>query len=354
MSHQNNAVNRSNKPSKPSGTNSQQMQEMRDSVKALQIRSERDGKKNDARGRLKSLESFVDARISDWKTAAYHVGSAYQKAYTQHQKILEDVKEKKALNTQILFSILTAVTAGGFSWISVSLSGLGLTISDLAEDVTQAGLSEALSSIGPLKSEQARKLNTVDNKEEPLVYQNKLLIKIESANKELKDNFKDIYDAINASSPESWDKYDWAQQIKQHMEWERKSRDFLGKSDLPQKDGEPDEDMMAKELERAMWAEYVLAQKHGKNAGRFGEGMSIYVGDEIYDYLAQMGVVKKRIDTYLHTDHRLELMERTLKWAKGFKPTPFAAMKRAQVNSGVCKQVVVPPMLKYFGDLRGK
>lgn len=354
MPHPNHAAKYPNKPSKLSGTLSKQMQEMRDAVIALQKDDERDDKARKATLRLMALKEFASARVEDWRMAAKYIGSAYQQAYAQHQKVIEYVKEKKTLETQILFSILTAVTAGGLSWISVSLSGLGLTISDLAEDVAQAGLSEALSSYAPLKSENARKIRTVDNKVDPLKYQNELLISIENAGKELAENFGKIYQALEKMPPESWDHYDDTKQLKKHMEWENKSRGFAGVQDLPQRAGKPDEQRMADELERAIWAEYILSQKHGKNAGRFFEGAYIYAGDEIYDYLAKLGVVKKRIDSYLHTDHRLELMERTLEWAKGFKLTPFVNMRRAQVNSGVCRQVVVPPMLKYIGNLSRK
>src|SRR5262249_56821840 len=94
------------------------------------------------------------------------------------------------------------------------------------------------------------------------------------------------YQAWNAAPLDFWDDYREADQLAVHKGWKSEADKLVGDESLPEVQA------MADELEIGLWARYVLEQhSHREILGRKITGESYdYVGDEIYERLAQLHV----------------------------------------------------------------
>ncbi len=371
MPNPTNAVNHPNKPSPPSRKTPQQMRDdMQDARLAiLEKNQERQNKRTNAVMALMSLQSFVRARSINWQIAAKHIGSAYVIAYNKHKEILGKKSAKDALNIQIVFSILTVVSAGSLAWVGLSdrFTNFSKVLADSVEDAAQAGIGEVLSAVGPIS--YAAHFPPIGGPVgvEPQIYQNNLEIKVLSATRSVEEDFKKIIDDLKETQIEKWDIYDEKKQKKEHDKWIKTAAQFGGAEDLPiGPDGQPDVQMMANELERAIWAKYVLSQYYYRDFGIFKTDSEYeYVGDEVYDRLAELGVTKKRNEVENDLWNSKSLPERAkkdqdiyinflVKWARNFEPKPFATMRREQEKFNAGMKEIARPILRYFGTQRGR
>lgn len=362
MSHPNNVAKYPNKPSKPSVTPSQQIQEMRDAVIALQKSDERQNKRISALMTLSALKFSVDERISSWLEAAKYIGSAYVMAYNNHKDILAKQAANDPLNIQIIFSVLTVVTAGSLSWVGLSakLGSLGFSQlgKDIVEDAAQAGVGEVFSAVGPLVFTPS--IGPVGI--EPQIFQNDLEVNILSMQTEINRIFAAIIRNLQEAPPEKWDYYDAKEQVAQHDAWRKKAAQFSGKEDLPiGLDGKPNKKMMADELERGIWAKYILSERYYRDFGVFGKTSPKYefVGVNVCKRLAELGALElthnamniPESEEYIGGRAGIDSLAR---WANGYQPTPFVEMRRKQEKLGAAIKYFAPPALRYFGNLLGK
>lgn len=356
MSHPNNAAKYPNKPSKPSVTSSQQMQEMRDAVIALQKNDERQNKRINALMALNSLKLSVDIRTSSWLEAAKHIGSAYVVAYNKHKEVLGKEAAERALGIQWVFSILTVVTAGSLSWIGLSGIGLSKLVMESIEDAAQAGVGEVFSALAPLYF--APSIGPVGI--EPQIFQNNLEANILSMIREIDTVFLKTTNLLQKAKLEQWDHYDEKKQAAWHDAWRKKAAEFSGVEDLPiGSDGKTNVQMMADELERGIWAKYILSERYYRDFGIFKTASEYeYVGRKVCDRLVELGMLTRdewiKITLAPSGVNQQSAVNAMAERAKGFQPTPFVEMRRKQEKLGAAIKQIARPALKYFGNLRGK
>lgn len=362
MPNLNNNARHPNKPPPPSRKTAQQMRdEMQDATLAvLGKNQERQDNRTLAITRLGAIENFARSYTINWFQAAKHIGSAYVMAYNKHKEVLGKQNAKDGLNIQIIFSVLTVVSAGSLAWIGLStrLASLSEVMRDSIEDAAQAGIGEVFSAVSPLLV--APSLGPVDI--EPQIFQNQLEERILDAQRVMEANFGFIKTTLAGKPLEFWDDYDEKEQLKQHDDWLKRAAKFSGVEDLPiGSNGKPDVQMMADELERGIWAKYILSERYYRDFGVFGKTASHYefVGIEACKRLEDLGILKithearnvPESEEYLLSQKSVDALAR---WAKEFQPKSFATMRRAQEKIGAAIKQVAPPMIKYLGNLRRK
>ena len=144
---------------------------------------------------------------------------------------------------------------------------------------------------------------------DPLVFQNEHENKVEWA----------------AAPLEKWDTYTEEKQLTAHGAWLRQAATLAGKDSLPSID------VMADELERGIWANWMPGLKCSrmlmtKNyAGKVDEYES--VDSAIEDRFAKPGILKMA-DTEIHWYQRAETEDKKLiAWAQGYKIKHFLSLK---------------------------
>lgn len=359
MSNSINGVKYTNNPSQPSKKTRDQTQD--DRLAALEKSRERESKRTNAYMALGSLKLSVDMRTKSWQEAAKHIGSAYVMAYSKHKEVLGKEAAEKALGIQMVFSILTVVTAGSLAWVGLSarLAGMGLSelVRESIEDAAQAGVGEVFSAVAPLVFAPSMGPVGID----PQIFQNNLETNILSMMREIDKVFKDIIDILRGAKLEKWDHYDENIQAARHYAWQKKAAGFSGVEDLPiDLNGNPSMQMMADELERGIWAKYILSERYYRDFGIFKTAPEYeFVGINVCKRLAELGVLKltynamnvPESEEYILNPKSIAALAG---WAKGYQPTTFAEMRKKQEKIGAAIKHVARPALKYFGNLRRK
>jgi hypothetical protein len=100
---------------------------------------------------LDSFKDHVDFRRDIWVINALILGSAYEDAWSNHQKVLNDRDKNNALMWQTAFAAIGMVTAGGLSLLGTTLQGtrwvkeeIGEVFANGLEDAIQSGAGSAL------------------------------------------------------------------------------------------------------------------------------------------------------------------------------------------------------------------
>jgi hypothetical protein len=317
--------------------------------------------------KLSSFQDTVLASAEDWQKAARLIGSAYATAAARHKDIVDKQAKSDALDTQILFSVLTVAASGALSWVSGRLQQkaeqaaqdalkklkvqfnreLDLKarvriqhkmdrihalptqklLMEAVEDSAQAGVGEILSANGPLIFPPT----IAPVSQEPQVFQDDLENRVGDVKKKVFQAFATIKGQWAAAPLDSWDTYDEVKQLKEHQSWQKAADELAGADDLP------DWDWMAKELERGIWAKYVLEQHSYRDFGLF----------QTADTPDWVGLIVFRELRYLKVQQALDLpdgpdglidpaligpnqayIDKIWEWAKGFKVTDFLTKKK--------------------------
>jgi hypothetical protein len=319
--------------------------------------------------RLGRFQDLVMARAEDWQQAARLIGSAYATAAGKHKEVVDNQSKSDALDTQILFSILTVATSGALSWVCGKLqqgaekaAQKGLTelqvqisreldpnvrvrllhkmgklqalptqklLIDAVEDMAQAGVGEALSATGPLLVPPT----VAPVSQDPLVFQNDLENRVSAVKQQVLMAFGKIKGDWADAPLDSWDKFDDVQQFKQHESWKKAAAQLPGADELP------DLKWMAEELERGIWARYVLEQHSYRDFGIFKTTETPdWVGLYVFRRLRELRV-KQALDLPDGPDGLIDpvligpnqaYVESLWDWAKGFEVTDFLTKKKGK------------------------
>jgi hypothetical protein len=252
---------------------------------------------------LNDWTKVVRAKCLNLKRAAKRIGSAYAIAADWHNKALGERAKSRALRVQILFEVLSALTAGAFSWVSTAAQTFckqrltarltstarqfgwpavkpryseiardlfkaaetkikqrqksGLVLIEGIEDAVQAGVSGMLGDVAPLAFPSPDGEGVSVN---PLYFQDQL----EDYILELEEMAVEYLGKVNnemANWPKKkWDSYDNTE-FQTAIGWWRKEADYLaGVESLPggrKASSKYQIQAMAWELERGMWAKWM-------------------------------------------------------------------------------------------------
>jgi hypothetical protein len=235
--------------------------------------------------------------------------------------------------------------------------GLSELVRESIEDAAQAGVGEVFSAVAPLVF--APKMDSVGI--DPQIFQNNLEANILSMMREIDSVFIKIIDILLRAKPEQWDHYDENIQAARHYAWQKKAAGISGVEDLPiGSDGNPNVQMMADELERGLWAKYILSERYYRDFGIFKTAPEYeFVGMNVCKRLGELGVLKLTHNALNVPESEEYLLNQKsvvalAGWAKGYQPTTFAEMRKTQEKLGAAIKHIARPALKYFGNLRRK
>ena len=303
-------------------------------------------KKNEARLRKQNhaLSVFnlmnvdVEQKATSLRSAATRIGTAYSVAAGRHKDALAKQDQVKAMETQLLFSILTVLTSGALSWATalVRLHGaaqaagrmkgieaiealraqvprdyqsamVALTqrmkdqlsrqvsarelFTTVLEDTVVAGVGELFGSMGPYYGAPAP---SVPASQEPMEFQNGLEIQIDKVKLKALSFLHTMATKIKDMPDAAWDKYDDREFQTAYQDWQKEVNGLADEDDLP------DDKTMADDLERLIWALWVPRLRT----------------KEIYDQLGQRIESSYRISERVNTG---ELKEVDI-YARVYKP----------------------------------
>ena len=220
-----------------------------------------------ALGHLDAFRDAVLARAEGWENAVIDLGSAYSKAARKHIGAVEEKKKVDAIESQVMFSVLTIVTAGALAWVSSAVQA-GKIISkemldehkmlfDVLKDTVGAAGGEVFSANGPGVAQRVPTPAQVAVSEDPFEFQNQRLARVKANTKTAYLYFEAWDDALLVFSDEWWDKYDEKQQINAYADWRKMAGLLATDANL-----QPVE-YMAAEIERGFWKMWIpsLRQK---------------------------------------------------------------------------------------------
>ncbi len=293
-------------------------------------------KQNEARSRkqLHALSVFnlisvdVDHKATSLRSAATRIGTAYSVAAGRHKEALAKQDAIKAMETQLMFSILTVLTSGALSWATalVRLQGaaqaagrvkgieaiealraqvpreyqsamVALTqrmkdqlsqqvsarelFTTFLEDTAVAGVGEFFGSMGPYYGAPAP---SVPASQEPLEFQNGLEIQIDKVKLKALSFLHTMATKIKDMPDAAWDKYDDREFITAYQDWQKEVNGLADEDDLP------DDKTMADDLERLIWALWVprLHTKEIKSSHRTYHGEDFEYGRREVDVYARV------------------------------------------------------------------
>lgn len=298
---------------------------------------------------LNKFRDKVMAQAESWEIAATTVGSAYKTAWSTYSDALDKKAKADALESQILFSLLTVVTQGALSWVSSALQKEGEQFADQRiliesiEDATQGGIGEGFSAIGPMVVPPRPGPVSHD----PQLFQNDLTNRVKSMKNQVYMAFSAIWGEWQALPLEDWDHFDEKNQMKGHDAWQKDALKLAGKNDLPP------EDAMAEEMEKGLWANYILENHSHRDFGITETEESYdWVGSEVAERLHQLRVLKSngpksyvmnRMDNPPFPVPNLRypvepgignyvwkvLTTQLVVWAMTYKPQNYAALKKS-------------------------
>jgi hypothetical protein len=300
-------------------------------------------KKTQALATWADMFSAVTQKAQDLKAAAVRIGKAYSTAAGRHKEAVSKQNQMKALETQLMFSVLTVLTSGALSWATELIKVAGAAkaasrmkaIEDMGalyppypwyqdavksliprlkdklakqvsarelytsviKDTVSAGLGEVFSAMGPL---YAPPPVSEPASQEPLEFQDDLVSQIDKIEGPAMLFLTRMASKIKSLRPEAWDDYDDGEFQAGYEKWQREAYQLAGVTDLP------DEKEMADELERFIWALWIPGLVQIKHVvrnpgfkGRFGYGVKeedveVYerVREPIDDRFVALGVLK--------------------------------------------------------------
>jgi hypothetical protein len=312
-------------------------QAQNDRLAELELNADRLDKRGRAVIRFGQFQSEFMASSTSWHSAAKKIGSAYVTAYNTHKDVVDRQSASDALAIQMVFNVLTVVTAGGLSWVNQAVqAGISPVLQTMAkgvESASQAAADKIYGSVGPLL--YPANLNGGVNPH-PQVFQNELEQKVLEVQQLAFKAFGVIYQAWNAAPLHAWDGYREAHQMALHAGWKARAEKLTGAEHLPSVQA------MADELEIGFWARYILEEhSHLEFPGtdwRMTDESYDYVGDVIYDRLVELhittaaGLPAKPPSRWGRPAHKLgqalgEAINKLVKWAKDHKPRDFVSIK---------------------------
>lgn len=308
-----------------------------DRLAELELNSDRQDKRTRAVLRLSQFQNEFGARCASWLTAVQDIGSAYRTAYDTHKDWVSRQSNADALEIQIVFSVLTVMTAGGLSWLSrAAQAGENVVLATMArgvESAAQAAADKIYGTAGPViyPANLSGGVNP-----HPQIFQNELEKKIYDVQQIAFKGFGQILQTWHAAPLHYWDDYRESHQLAVHNEWKNKADQLVGAEHLPSVPA------MADELEIGLWAKYILEQhSHLEMPGvgwRLTDESYDYVGDVIYERLAQLHIttaagLPKQIPQKVAKNQweigqaLANAMTKLPKWAKEHKPRDFKSIK---------------------------
>ena len=282
------------------------------------------GKKADATSTFNSMQSDVFKKALALRSAATRIGTAYSVAAGNHRDALAKQDQIKAMETQLLFSILTVVTSGALSWATamVRLQGAAqaagrmegivaiealraqvpreyqkamveLTqrmkdqlsrkvstrevLTTILEDTVVAGVGEVFGSMGPYYDAPAP---SVPASQEPLEFQDGLVQQINKVEgkamiflNKLAHKIKDL-----PAADAAWDNYDDSKFTTACQNWQKEANGLADEDDLP------DDQTMADDLERLIWAMWVPRLRTQERKVSYINAEAIEYGDDVDVY----------------------------------------------------------------------
>jgi hypothetical protein len=265
--------------------------------RAERIRSEaREDKKIDALAVFNSINLDVEKKTTSLRLAATAIGTAYSVAARRHKDALAAMRDIQAMDTQLMFSVLTVLTSGALSWATalVRLQGevqavgrmegiaaiealraqvprdyqsamVALTqrlkdqlsrnvsvrelLTTVLEDTAAAGIGELFGSMGPYFDAPPA---TVPASQDPQEFQNGLEKQVDALKLKALDFLGRMITKIKNTHGAAWDKYDDSEFQTAYQDWKKEVNGLADQKDLP-----ADPNRMADDLERTIWAVWV-------------------------------------------------------------------------------------------------
>jgi hypothetical protein len=261
----------------------------------LEAKVKRLENKDRASRHLDAFRDAVLARAEGWEKAVINLGSAYSIAAKNHIDAVEAKKKVDAIKSQVMFSVLTIVTAGALAWVSGAVEA-GKIISkqmlndhkmlvDVLQATVEAAGGEVFSANGPGVAQRVPTPAQVAVSEDPLVFQNQRLARVKTSKQTAYLYFKAMDDALLEWSDEWWDKYDEQQQINAYAEW-LKVADLLAADD-----NLPSIEYMAAEIERGFWKMWIPSLRSKEETWGSKAGPHTY-----FSYISPGSAIEKRWD----------------------------------------------------------
>jgi hypothetical protein len=252
-------------------------------------------KQNKALATFGLINVDVDKKATSLGNAATRIGTAYSKAAGNHKTALAKMTEIQAMETQLMFSILTVVTSGALSWTTalvrlqgaaqaagrmegiVALEALRAQVprdyqgamvalaqrmkdqlsrqvsarelfTTVLEDTSAAGVGEIFGSMGPYYGAPAP---SVPASQEPDQFQNSLVLQIGRVKDKALSFLHDMITKIKDLPEPEWDKYDDREFTSAYQDWTKEAGGLADEHDLP------DDQTMVDDLERLIWALWI-------------------------------------------------------------------------------------------------
>ena len=260
-------------------------------------------KQNHALSVFNLMNVDVEQKATSLRSAATRIGTAYSEAAGRHKDALAKQDQVKAMETQLLFSILTVLTSGallgdstgppaGAAQAAGRMKGIeaiealraqvpreyqsamgALTqrmkdqlsrqvsarelFTTVLEDTVVAGVGEVFGSMGPYYGAPAP---SVPASQEPLEFQNGLEIQIDKVKLKALSFLHTMATKIKDMPDAAWDKYDDREFITAYQDWQKEVNGLADEDDLP------DDKTMADDLERLIWALWVPRLRTKENS----------------------------------------------------------------------------------------
>ncbi len=320
-------------PPPPAPTTDSRLGELETGLATEKLKGERLAKKVTAQGHLSVFEEKVKGRVKGWEIAIRNLGSAYATAAKFHTDAVEAKKKIDAIQSQVMFSVLTVASAGTLAWISGAAQAAkvakgagneGALLTNVLEDVLQNSAAEVLSANGPGLHQRVPTPDQSAVSAEPLVFQNERLIRLNKSELAAIAKFEEFKQAFVSAPEKEWDNYNEAKQLAGYAAWLAKA-DLLGSEA-----GLPTSEAMARELERGFWAKWApgLKSSYIPSAERI-------TGRNKADitYISPSTPVEKRLDAVgITADSGVQdfgiwtsdaEIEKLIVWANGYQVKPF-------------------------------
>jgi hypothetical protein len=252
-------------------------------------------KQNHALSVFNLINVDVEKKATSLRIAATRIGTAYSVAAGRHKGALGQMEQIKAMETQLMFSVLTVLTSGALSWATalVRLQGaaqaagpmegnvaletlraqvpreyqsamVALTqrmkdqlsqqvsarelFTTVSEDTAVSGVGELFGSMGPYYGASAL---SVPVSQEPGEFQNTLEVQIDKVKIKALSFLHNMITKIKDLPDPAWDKYDDREFTTAYQDRQKEVNGLADEDDLP------DDKTMADDLERLFWALWV-------------------------------------------------------------------------------------------------
>jgi len=242
---------------------------------------------------LASMDQFRDRifnKLDDCLQIALRVGSAYENAYTNFRRVLENRADVMEANSEVFFGLLTAVTAGSLAFLSSSLQGIAgsrqilfNSIEDTLQSVISEGFDVVQTSIAPV-------MQTVGSN--PQNFQNDIVSYVIQLRKNTRTYFMQIRYKFIEAPRRSWDSFNLAEQNRSYESW----FESQPLAQVPGLDEIPDQISIQNSLEREFWALWLpsLRTTRVESLGRDAFG-SLPSGAEVENILPLTNPVEEEL-----------------------------------------------------------